>query len=174
MGNDEYLDNAMSHLSNYPTRLRASTAHPETIYTRAAGCHAVKSASPLRQQNVDKRRIMALEDDGDIYQIFEGEPKRLTGEVTAVYRCSDGSSLCVPTGRVFVRLEEGLRVEDFAEAFRKLGFVIAQSLPYAPHAAWLEREDGDIAAALRSVSALEQLPQVRNVEPQLLSARVWR
>lgn len=155
-------------------RLRASTAHPEMIYTRAPGCHAVKSASPPRRNNTEKRRITALEDDGDIYQIFEGEPKTPTGEVTAVYRCEDGNALCVPTGRIFVRLEEGLRAEDFAEAFRKLGFVIAQSLPYAPHAAWLERQDGDVAAALRNVSALEQLPQVRNVEPQLLSARVWR
>ncbi|MCS7056487.1 MAG: hypothetical protein NZM18_10010 [Thermoflexales bacterium] len=163
----------MSHLSEYPARLRASTVHPETIYIRAAGCHAVKGASPACRSGAAKGKVITIEDEGNIYQIFEGEPKTPTEEVTAVYR-GDGNLLCVPTGRIFIRLEEGLRAEDFADAFRKLGFVIAQSLPYAPHAAWLEREDGDAAAALRSVSALEQLPQVRNVEPQLLTARTWR
>ncbi|BCX05904.1 MAG: hypothetical protein KatS3mg053_3842 [Candidatus Roseilinea sp.] len=159
----------MSNLSDYPTRLRASTEHPEVIYTRARGYHAVKNA-PRAQT---KRAVSALEDDDSTYLILHGEPKTLDESVSAVYR-GDGGALYVPTGRVFVRLDEGARAEAYADAFRKLGFVIAQSLPYAPNAAWLEREDGDAAAALHSIGALEKLPQVRNVEPQLLTMRSLR
>ncbi len=164
-----YVASVMSNLSDYPTRLRASTEHPEVIYTRAKGYHAVKNA-PRAQA---KDAVLALEDDDSTYLILEGEPKTLSEEVSAVYRGS-GGTLVVPTGRVFIRLDEGTRVEAHAHAFRKLGFVIAQSPPYAPHVAWLEREDGDAAAALHSVGALEKLPQVCNVEPQLLAARALR
>ncbi len=82
--------------------------------------------------------------------------------------------MVVPTGRVFIRLEEGAHAESYADAFRKLGYVITQSLPYAPNAAWLAHEDGDVAAALRNIGALEKLPWVRNVEPQLLGTRAHR
>lgn len=160
---------AMSNLSDYPTRLRASTEHPEVIYKRAEGYHAVKNA-PRAQA---KSAVLTLEDDDSTYLILKGEPKALGEDVSAVYRGS-GGALVVPTGRVFVRLDEGARAEAHADAFRELGFVITQSPPYAPHVAWLEREDGDAAAALRSVSALEKLPHVRNVEPQLLAARAFR
>lgn len=159
----------MSNLSDYPTRLRASTEHPEVIYTRAKGYHAVRNA-PRAQAT---RAKSALEDDDSTYLILEGEPKTLSEDVSAVYR-GTGGALYVPTGRVFIRLDESARAEAHADAFRKLGFIIAQTLPYAPHAAWLEREDGDVAAALHSIGALEKLPHVCNVEPQLLTTRALR
>ncbi len=149
--------------------LRASTEHAEVIYTRAENYHAVKNA-PSAQA---KEAVLTLKDDDSTYLILKGEPQAPGEGVSAVYQ-GNGGVLVVPTGRVFVRLNEGARVEAHAPAFRKLGFVITQSLPYAPHVAWLEREDGDAAAALRSVGALEKLPQVCNVEPQLLAARAWR
>ncbi|GIV85662.1 MAG: hypothetical protein KatS3mg052_2669 [Candidatus Roseilinea sp.] len=160
----------MSHLLDYPMCLRASTEHAEVIYTRAENYHAVKNASSAQAKDA----VLTLKDDDDsTYLILKGEPPAPGEEVSAVYQ-GNGGMLVVPTGRVFVRLNEGARVEAYTDAFRKLGFVIAQSPPYAPHVAWLEREDGDAAAALRSVGALEKLPQVCNVEPQLLTARAWR
>jgi len=159
----------MSSLSDYPPRLRASTEHPEVIYTRAKGYHAVKGASGA----LAKHAALTLEDDGNTYAVVEGEPKSLREDVSAVYQGSSGA-LVVPTGRVFVRLDDDIPAKAHADAFRKLGYVIAQSLPYAPNAAWLEREDGDVAAALRNIGALEKLPRVRNVEPQLLASRAYR
>ncbi|MFN4292665.1 MAG: hypothetical protein ACK4JD_00875 [Thermoflexales bacterium] len=159
----------MSHLLDYPMRLRASTEHPEVIYTRAEGYHAIKNAPHAQERGA----VLAIKDDDGSYLILKGEPKTLSDAVSAVYQ-GNGGMLVVPTGRVFVRLDEGVSAEAHAQAFRKLGFVITQLLPYAPHVAWLEREDGDAAAALRNVGALEKLPQVCNVEPQLLAARALR
>ncbi len=160
----------MSHLLDYPTRLRASTEHPEVVYTRAEGYHAIKNAPRAQERSA----VLTIKDDNDgSYVILKGEPQAFGEEVSAVYQ-GNGGMLVVPTGRVFVRLDEGASAQAYAQAFRKLGFVITQLLPYAPHAAWLEREDGDAAAALRNVGALEKLPQVCNVEPQLLAARALR
>lgn len=159
----------MSHLLDYPMRLRASTEHPEVIYTRAEGYHAIKNAPRAQERSA----VLAIKDDDGTYLILKGEPQALGQEVSAVYQ-GDGGTLAVPTGRVLVRLDEGVSAEAHAQAFRKLGFVISRLLPYAPHVAWLEREDGDAAAALCNVGALEKLPQVCNVEPQLLAARALR
>lgn len=150
-------------------RLRASTEHPEVVYTRAEGYHAIKNAPRAQERSA----VLVIKDDDSSYLILKGEPKTLSDSVSAVYQ-GNGDMLVVPTGRVFVRLDEGASAQAYAQAFRKLGFVITQLLPYAPHAAWLEREDGDAAAALRNVGALEKLPQVCNVEPQLLAARALR
>ncbi len=60
-------------LSDYPARLRASTEHPEVIYTRARGCHAVKRTS--RAPAGKTKAMVMLEDDDGTYLIVEGEPK---------------------------------------------------------------------------------------------------
>jgi len=159
----------MSTLSDYPLRLCASTEHPEVIYTRARGYHAVKGAPGA----LTRRATLMLEGDDGTYAVMEGEPRLVRKDISAVYQGS-GGLLVVPTGRVFVRLDDDMLLEAHAEAFRKLGYVIFQALPYAPNAGWLEREDGDVAAALHNIGALEKLPHVRNVEPQLLAFRAYR
>ena len=159
----------MSTLSDYPLRLCASTEHPEVIYIRAKGYHAVKGDS----DTVTRHAKLTLEDGDGTYAVMEGEPGSLRNNISAVYMGS-GGLMFVPTGRVFVRLRDDALLEAHAEAFRRLGYVITQTLPYAPNAGWLEHVNKDAAEALRGIPDLARLPGVQNVEPQLLTVRAQR
>jgi len=158
----------MSCLTHYPARLCASSSHPEQTYQRADKLYVVKSTSQTQQRNV----ALTLEDDGVTYLVMCGEPAP-TADAGAVYM-GNGGLMFVPTGRIFVRLDDGIPLEARAEAFRRLGYVIAQTLPYAPNAGWLERADKDAAEALRGMADLAKLPGVQHVEPQLLTVRAQR
>jgi hypothetical protein len=158
----------MSCLTHYPPRLCASSSHPEQTYQRADKLYVVKSTSQTQQRNV----ALTLEDDGVTYLVIRGEPAP-TADAGAVYMGS-GGVMFVPTGRIFVRLDDEASLEAHAEAFRKLGYVITHVLPYAPNAGWLERADKDAAEALRGIPDLARLPGVQSVEPQLLTVRAQR
>ena len=158
----------MSCLTHYPPRLCASSSHPEQTYQRADKLYVVKCTSQTQQRNV----TLTLEDDGVTYLVMRGEPAP-TADAGAVYMGS-GGLMFVPTGRVFVRLDDDMPLEAHAEAFRRLGYVIAQTLPYAPNAGWLEHADKDAAEALRGIPELARLPGVQSVEPQLLTVRAQR
>ena len=93
--------------------------------------------------------------------------------MTAVYALPSGR-LAVPTGRVFVRFREGVAPKARSEELKHAGYRITMTLAYAPSAAWLEADDGEVATALRNIERLEALNGVVNVEPQLLAPRVAR
>jgi hypothetical protein len=154
----------MSRLNDFPPRLRASTEHPDIVYTRAQGYYA-EHGSPS-----SKDAVLTL-NDGEI-AIFEGEPKQEDASISAVYK--SGSALVVPTGLVFVRFAPEIEATSQRGELEKLGYRVAQSPPYAQNAAWLRNEDGDAAVALKRIPALEKLPKVENVEPQMLSSRALR
>jgi hypothetical protein len=95
-----------------------------------------------------------------------GSPSRLP-----VYAAGQGGPLAIPTGRVLVRLDEGTDANTYGDRFRAAGFEIDRVLSYAPHAAWLRPQGGNVADALGSLDALARLPGVVHVEPQLLLDR---
>jgi len=94
--------------------------------------------------------------------------------LTPVYCLGAGAPLAVPTGKVFVRLARDQSLADHADHFREAGYEIIQTLPYARHAGWLRPVSGSIAAALSGVRRLASLPEVENVEPQMLMRAVRR
>lgn len=79
--------------------------------------------------------------------------------------------MAVPTGRLLVRFAEGIKATDRAAALRKLGFTIDKTLSYAPTAAWVAPLSGNSTVALESIAALQKLPDVAHVEPQLVMQR---
>ena len=158
----------MSCLTHYPARLCASSNYPEQTYQRADKLYVVKSTS----HSQPKGAALMLEDDGVTYLVMRGEPAA-NADAGAVYM-GNGGLMFVPTGRVFVRLDDDIPLEARAEAFRRLGYMIAQTLPYAPNAGWLEHADKDAAEALRGIPELARLPGVQSVEPQLLTVRAQR
>jgi hypothetical protein len=158
----------MSCLTDYPPRLCASSTHPELTYQRADKLYVIKSTDQTLQRNV----ALTLEDEGVTYLVMHGEPAP-TADAGAVYM-GNGGLMFVPTGRVFVRLDDGMSLEAHAEAFRKLGYAIVQALPYALNAGWLEHAQKDTAEALRGIPELARLPGVQHVEPQLLTVRAQR
>lgn len=91
-----------------------------------------------------------------------------SGDLTPVYRIGERGPLAVPTGRVFVRFQEHTSLASRREEIQHAGFVIQQSLSYAPHAGWVTPQSGQLADALERFPNLMQLAGVQAVEPQML------
>lgn len=71
---------------------------------------------------------------------------------------------------VFVRFTEGVTADERAEEIRRAGYEISERIDYAPNAAWLRADSRSIVDALKRIKALEQMPGIENVEPQMLMA----
>lgn len=155
----------MAGLSVFPKQLRASTQHPDIVYVRDDDHYAIHGR-PAKE-----RAVVMTEGESGI-AIYQGHPKDLNKNMTAVYR--NDSALAVPTGRVLVRFTEGEDASAHAQIMAKAGYRIEQQLSYAPNAAWLCNCEDDIAEALCHIEELEKIPNIENVEPQLLSPRALK
>lgn len=160
--------------SNYPDQIRSSSERPDVRYLRLPGHFAIHGEVPggLRSS------VELLLDDGRI-AVCRGEPgdQPATAKsvvVTPVYSLGPKGPPVVPTGLVFVRFKEGVRVEERGEILSRAGYTVTQALSYAPHAAWVRASSGGVAEALSGIANLEALPDVVNVEPQMLGERVRR
>jgi hypothetical protein len=161
-------------LPEFPARFRASTARATQWYARLSGSFALHGPVPPSLAPT----VAFLLDDGAI-AICRGEPEAalaLAGSVpvTPVYALEGGGPPAVPTGQVFIRFAESVSIAERRQAVARAGFTVVETLPYAPHAAWVRATDGGIAAALAAIPALEGLPDIVNVEPQLLLKRAPR
>ena len=163
------------YFSEYPQQIRAGTDRSAVLYQRQPGYYAVHYNEP---REIARGAVLQL-NDGAI-AVFSGEPENTTrltssqGTIGPIYTLQTDGSLAVPTGMVFIRFAEKVDVESHREAIEQAGYEIAQSLSYAPHAAWLRAQSGKISDALMGISKLEAIPDVENVEPQMLMARVLR
>ena len=155
----------MAGLSEYPKRLRASTQNPDVVYVRDDNHYAVHG------QPANARGIELAPGEMGI-TVIAGQPKSLTKDMTAVYR--NDAALAVPTGRVLVRFAEGVDAGARAQRIEMAGYRIEMQLSYAPNAAWVCDCEGDVAGALKHIDRLEMLPDIENVEPQMLSQRALK
>jgi len=167
-----------NYFSEYPQQIRFGTEQSAVLYSRKSGYYAVHYKQP---GTVAPGAVLQL-NDGAI-AVFQGEPDEsenairlasTTGTLGPIYTLQADGTLAVPTGLVFIRFVEGVEVESHREAIKQAGYEIAQSLSYAPHAAWLRAQSGNILDALVGISKLEAIPNVENVEPQMLMERVQR
>ncbi len=120
-------------------------------------------------------RIALVDDAAQIVTIFAGEepPDASDSRLRPVYALS-GSRPAAPTGRIYLRFAPAVDARSRADEIAAAGYAIEGTVSYAPHAVWLRVESGDAAEALSRLPALEQLPGVANVEPQMLSVRGTR
>ncbi len=167
-----------NYFSEYPQQIRFGTQQSAVLYSRKPGYYAVHYKEP---GTVAPGAVLQL-NDGAI-AVFQGEPDEpenairlasTTGTLGPIYTLQADGTLAVPTGLVFIRFVEGVEVELHREAIKQAGYEIAQSLSYAPQAAWLRAQSGNILDALVGISKLESIPNVENVEPQMLMERVQR
>jgi hypothetical protein len=167
-----------NYFSEYPQQIRFGTEQSAVLYSRKPGYYAVHYKQP---GTVAPGAVLQL-NDGAI-AVFQGEPDEpenairlasTTGTLGPIYTLQADGTLAVPTGLVFIRFVEGVEVELHREAIKQAGYEIAQSLSYAPQAAWLRAQSGNILDALVGISKLESIPNVENVEPQMLMERVQR
>jgi len=167
-----------NYFSEYPQQIRFGTEQSAVLYSRKPGYYAVHYKQP---GTVAPGAVLQL-NDGAI-AVFQGEPDEsenairlasTTGTLGPIYTLQADGTLAVPTGLVFIRFVEGVEVESHRSAIKQAGYEIAQSLSYAPHTAWLHAPSGNILDALVGISKLEAIPNVENVEPQMLMERVQR
>jgi hypothetical protein len=154
-----------------PERVRSG---PSSFFERRPELYALR-----HETNVARREGMLAEvsdDANDRYAVYEGTPPAATAteDVLPVYSAGKEGPIAVPTGRVFVRLREGVRPDERRRQFADAGFEIEKILPYAPGAAWLRPAEGGVGEALDRMTVLEELPDVVHVEPQMLLERALR
>jgi hypothetical protein len=117
---------------------------------------------------------MLLLEDGSI-GVFASSPTH--PGASPVYHAASQTSaatIAVPTGRVLLRYGADTAVTERAADIKRAGYLIEEQLAYAPNAAWVRAADGSITSALRDLDALESLPGVENVEPQMIRAATRR
>ncbi len=176
---------------DYPQQLPAGTEPNSPVYTRLPGFYAVhgwRADAPCAEP------VQTFE-DGAI-AIMQGEPDPANAaadptdagagatnvagsqrKLSPVYAQQSGGaagSMAVPTGRVFIRFADAVKVSDRETEIRTAGYELDQKLDYAPNAAWLRARSGNIADALHGIAALRKIADVENVEPQLLMQASYR
>ncbi len=187
------------YFSDYPEQIRVGSDAYDGLrlrttvsYTRKPGYYAIHYKQP---QSVATGAILVLNDGamstmvteqsrsrsvsqrsaGYAYAVFPGEPNESEQEtVSPIYTLEPNGSLAVPTGLVFIRFAEGINVESQHEVINRAGYEVAQSLPYAPHTAWLRAQSGNIADAIARIPQLQAIPNVKNIEPQMLMEKGLR
>ena len=158
-------------MADYPTHVRSGTG--QAVFQRRRDLYAVRRSPAAATAGA----VASIPDGNTTITIHKGEPPPSEGapaEVGPVYSAGPDGPLAVPTGRVLVRLSDGIRAEDRRAVFEAAGFRIDQTLSYAPQAAWLQPSQGGVAAALQGLPDLGRLPDVVHVEPQLLMPRALK
>jgi hypothetical protein len=74
-----------------------------------------------------------------------------------------------PTGKIFVRFAEHVDAASREKDIASAGYKIVKTLPWAPHAAWVEPE-----TSLAQLEDLKALRDMENVEPQMFMERSKR
>jgi hypothetical protein len=153
-------------MPGYPSRVHVGTADNASVFELRPDFHSMKHAAGTDT----KKAVAVMPDDTDgVFAIYKGAADR--DAAGPVYSAGRGGSLAVPTGRVLVRLREGLEADTRRKQFKEAGYDIERTLSYAPNAAWLRPASGGVADALSGVSALKAIPDVVHVEPQMLQER---
>lgn len=155
-------------LAGFPRQLRANSRPDAQTYSVVPGHYAVHGQRP--DQPAPGAAYYLSE--GTI-AVFKGSPDQADPEPPAeklspVYALMPGGSPAVPTGLVFIRFGEGTAVNARAAELERAGYEIAETLPYAPNAAWVRARSGSITDALSGITALEKLPGAESVELQML------
>jgi hypothetical protein len=162
--------------TDYPARVRSGS--DGATFERRLDLYAVRQPinEPAAQEFGGPATIAALADGTDVFTVHAGEPPRTRSadEIGPVYSAGPDGPLAIPTGRMLVRLADGVRIEDRRASFEAAGFEIDKMLSYAPNAAWLRPARGGVAAALPRAADLGNLPDVVHVEPQLLLQRALK
>ena len=163
-----FLDSKVDTVAKFPRKIEVSSRLGAQTYTLLPGYYAMhgKSAGNLATE-------AAYELNEGTITVFRGEPDQSKLEtagdkLTPVYALGQGGSPAVPTGLVFLRLADGATIDESTQEINEAGFEVAETLAYAPNAAWLRARSGDIADALNGLKALEKIPSVESVEPQML------
>ncbi len=163
----------MDVFASFPQQIPVSSRPGAGTYKLMPGYYAIHGTQP----GAPNRDAVQLFNEGSI-AVFKGSPDEAKvvapDKLSPVYALAPGGSPAVSTGLIFLRLAEGSPVGKLKEEIKGAGYEVAESLAYAPNAAWLRARSGKIEDALAGLKALEKLPDVESVEPQMLMASARR
>jgi hypothetical protein len=160
------------YFPEFPREIRFSAERSGVKFSRLDGWYAVLD----RPAGEPAPGAAALLNEGAI-AVFKGNPEGEAGRpgrLSPVYELLPGGANAVPTGLVFIRFAEGDSAGAHEKEINRAGYEVAESLAYAPHAAWLRARSGSIADALNRLPELEKVPGVVNIEPQMLRPRALK
>ena len=160
--------------SHFPLRMRVEAQALSRVYVRESDCFAVHGPVPPALTT-----SVLYSFDDPVINVCRGEVSVLSALpsnliLTPVYRLEPNGPQGVPSGNVFIRFRSQVPVEGRRQEIAACGFSIRESLSYAPHAAWLRSQDGNIATALHGIAKLRDVNDMELVEPQMLMRRVGR
>lgn len=158
-------------LSRFPLKLTVEAEEVSRDWVREPDCFAVHGPVPPALI-----RAVLYSFDDPIINVCRGGVSSVSALpldliVTPVYRLGTKGPQGVPSGRVFIRFQSQVTVEERRQELETCGFLVDELLSYAPHAAWLLSKDGNIATALNGFAKLRALRDVLLVEPQMLIRR---
>ncbi len=160
--------------SAYPAEIKASTRHPELRYVRVLHYFTVYGRPP--SGIATEMTLSGSEGEIAICRGDAAETARVAeiSETAPAYALDPAGPLSAPSGLVFIRFEEGVNVAARKEEIARADYIVVKRVPQAPNAAWLAAASRRVADALEGIGRLERIPNVVNVEPQMLSERVYR
>jgi hypothetical protein len=157
-----------------PPELKNRSAKPSASYELLSDRYAVhRRDDAARSADPDP----LVSDDGKVIEIVDGGPRRddvRDGESGPVYALQPGGTIAVPTGRIFITFKAPEKISEREAEIKEAGYEIVQTLDYAANACWLRHVTGSIEESLAEIPKLEDLPDVENVEPQMLMPRMSR
>lgn len=157
--------------SSFPDALQIRTERGSLRYTKQPGFYAVHGPLP---NNLQTAVELVLEDN--TITICRGEPALSADlptslKITPVYALDPHGPLAIPTGQIFLRFTPDIRVEVHRRSLAEQGYTVVTIPSYAPHTAWVQATNDDIATSLFNLERLTTLPGVVHAEPQLLMQR---
>lgn len=161
-----------TRLISYPAKIAVSKEKSDKFYVRlpdyVAVHHEPNTLKPEAVTTIGEEISVLRADPASI------QDSRPDEQLTPVYALGGGERYAVPTGLVFVLLDEGTEIGQCEQQIRNAGYEVVRRLEYAPNSAWLRSRSGEIDEALNGLKKLDAIPQIKNVEPQMLMASVRR
>ncbi len=157
--------------SVYPTQIQVGNATATVVYHRQPGYYAIHQLTPATPR---KDAVVQLQDGAIAVVAGTPDGSLETAQLSAVYALQPGGAIAVPTGLVLVEFGTDTDVIQQTPQLQQAGYNIAAVLPYAPHAAWVRAQSGEIAAALTDLPKLRAIAGVVTVEPQMLMERALK
>ncbi len=154
--------------TRFPMEFRAPARKGERTFSAVDGYCAVQlkslSRTPLDEevQRIDEHIAMCR---GEVSALMKKYPD---AEVTPLYREGKLGAPGVPTGRIFLRLDENHAIRDQEQLLRDLGFRLETVNDAIPNAGWITRLDNDRVQALMQMDRLSSVESLESAEPQLI------
>lgn len=154
-------------LSRFPAELPLATQRRDDRYRLRRDLVAVSEPTP---SGLGDRAVDRLPAEGILICRSSDralDSSALEGALPVYSLTSDGPP-AVFTGQVLVRFAEHVLAEERREELWDSGYQISDVLSYAPYAAWVRARSYSASDSLAGIAALESLPEVVNVEPQMI------